>query len=92
MQAVKEAVEFEGVSVIISQELCPLFARRVAPSKKKPFQVRQDKCKMHLDCITKVACPAMFKEDGQVRINANVHRLRPLRAGLSGERHPSGQG
>jgi indolepyruvate ferredoxin oxidoreductase alpha subunit len=72
MQAVKEAVEFEGVSVIISQELCPLFARRVAPSKKKPFQVRQDKCKMHLDCITKVACPAMFKEDGQVRINQQM--------------------
>ncbi|MCB2226612.1 MAG: indolepyruvate ferredoxin oxidoreductase subunit alpha [Desulfarculaceae bacterium] len=68
-KAIEEAVAHEGVSVIISKELCPLFARRVAPSSKKSFQVNPDKCKGHMDCIKKVACPAMFVEDGQARIN-----------------------
>jgi indolepyruvate ferredoxin oxidoreductase alpha subunit len=67
--AVKEAVEYEGVSVIISQELCPLYAKRVAPINKKPFQVNQSKCKKHLDCLNKVACPAMFKDGDEIRIN-----------------------
>ena len=69
IKAVKEAVEYEGVSVIISRELCPLFARRVAPKTKKPFQVDPAKCKGHLDCIKKVACPAMFLENGRAKIN-----------------------
>jgi indolepyruvate ferredoxin oxidoreductase alpha subunit len=68
-KAVEEAVAFEGVSVIISKELCPLFARRVAPSSKKPFQVNESKCKRHMDCINKVACPAMYVEGGQTKIN-----------------------
>ncbi|MFZ5587246.1 MAG: indolepyruvate ferredoxin oxidoreductase subunit alpha [Thermodesulfobacteriota bacterium] len=69
IEAIKAAVEFEGVSVVISQELCPLFARRVAPKTKKPFEVRLDKCKGHLDCVKKVACPAMYVEEGKARIN-----------------------
>ncbi len=69
VEAIKAAVEYEGVSVVISQELCPLFARRVAPKSRKPFEVRLDKCQGHLDCVKKVACPAMFVEDGKARIN-----------------------
>ncbi|MCF8042554.1 MAG: indolepyruvate ferredoxin oxidoreductase subunit alpha [Desulfarculaceae bacterium] len=68
-KAIEEAIAFEGVSVVISQELCPLFARRVAPPTKRVFQVVEEKCKGHLDCIKKVACPAMFVENGQARIN-----------------------
>jgi indolepyruvate ferredoxin oxidoreductase, alpha subunit len=68
-KAIKAAVEFEGVSVVISQELCPLFEKRVAPRSRKPFAVNEKKCKGHLDCINKIACPAMFVEDGQARIN-----------------------
>jgi indolepyruvate ferredoxin oxidoreductase alpha subunit len=67
--AIKEAVAFEGVSVVISKELCPLFARRVAPKTRKPFQVSEAKCKGHLDCIKKVACPAMFLDNGKAKIN-----------------------
>jgi indolepyruvate ferredoxin oxidoreductase alpha subunit len=69
IQAVKKAVEFQGVSVVISEELCPLYAKRVAPKSKKPFRVSQKKCKKHMDCIQKVACPAMYVVDGQVQIN-----------------------
>ncbi|MFH2128157.1 MAG: thiamine pyrophosphate-dependent enzyme, partial [Pseudomonadota bacterium] len=68
-KAIEEAIAYQGVSVVISQELCPLFARRVAPTAKRVFQVVEDKCKGHLDCIKKVACPAMFVENGQAKIN-----------------------
>jgi indolepyruvate ferredoxin oxidoreductase alpha subunit len=71
IQAIREAVEFGGVSVVISKELCPLFARRVAPRTRKPFQVNPDKCRDHMDCIQKVACPAMFLENGRARINTS---------------------
>jgi len=70
IKAIKEAVDYKGVSVVISKELCPLFARRVAPQTKKPFQVNQAKCTNHLDCIKKVACPAMYLDDeGRAQIN-----------------------
>ena len=69
VEAIKAAVDYQGVSVIISQELCPLYARRVSPKARKSFEVRLDKCKGHLDCVKKVACPAMFVEDGKARIN-----------------------
>ena len=69
MAAIKQTVEQKGVKVIISKELCPLFARRVAPRTRKPFQVDPNLCKDHMDCINTVACPAMYKEEGRVRIN-----------------------
>ena len=71
VKAVREAVDHKGVSVIISQELCVLYAKRVAPRTRKPLQVNLDKCKGHLDCVKKVACPAMFVLDGKARINTD---------------------
>ncbi len=71
-KAIKAAVDFEGVSVIISQELCPLYEKRVAPRSRKPFAIRENKCKGHMDCINKIACPAMFVEAGQARINTQA--------------------
>lgn len=70
VEAIRAAVEHKGVSVIISQELCPLYARKVEPRGRKPFMVNLDKCTGHLDCINKVACPAMYVQEGKARINA----------------------
>ncbi|KIX14878.1 indolepyruvate ferredoxin oxidoreductase subunit alpha [Dethiosulfatarculus sandiegensis] len=70
IKAIEEAVNHEGVSVVISKELCPLFAKRVVPRTRKPFEVKVDKCKGHMDCINKIACPAMYVEKGQAKINA----------------------
>ena len=36
MEAVKKSLAFDGVSVIISQEICPLYAKRVKPPSKSP--------------------------------------------------------
>jgi len=73
IEAAKASKEFDGISVIISQELCPLFARIVKKAKKaRPFYVDQDKCKLHRDCINLLACPAMYIADGKTMINESL--------------------
>ncbi len=73
IEAVKATMEYDGISVIISKELCPLFAKATGQFKKtKPFYVNQNKCKNHRDCINLLACPAMFLEGEQVEIDQNL--------------------
>lgn len=71
IEAIKEAVNFKGVSVIISQETCALYARTLKLPKKKPFRVG-DKCKNHKDCISSLACPAFYIWEDRVKIDANL--------------------
>jgi len=73
VEAAQASKEFDGISVIISQELCPLFARAVKKAGKvRPFYVNQDKCRQHRDCINLLACPAMYIADGKTMINENL--------------------
>ena len=72
MAAVKKSLEFDGVSVIISKEICPLYAKRVAPSKAKTFMVNEERCKNHRDCVNLFACPAFYVEENRVKINENL--------------------
>jgi indolepyruvate ferredoxin oxidoreductase alpha subunit len=52
IEAAQASKDFDGISVIISKEICPLYARSIKKAKKvRPFYVNQDKCKQHLDCI-----------------------------------------
>jgi len=70
MEAVKAAMEYDGLSVIISRELCPLFAKATGQGRKaRAFYVNHDKCKNHRDCINKLACPAMYLDGEQVEVN-----------------------
>ena len=57
--AIKEAVNYEGVSVVISQEICTLYAKGLKQLKARPFYV-SDKCKDHKVCITSLGCPAFY--------------------------------
>jgi len=71
--AAQASKDFDGISVIISKELCPLFARIVQKAKKtRPFSVNQDKCKKHMDCINLLGCPAMYIDNGKTMINENL--------------------
>jgi indolepyruvate ferredoxin oxidoreductase alpha subunit len=73
VKAAQASREFDGISVIISQELCPLFARAVKKAREvRPFYVNQDKCRQHRDCINLLACPAMYIADGKTMINENL--------------------
>jgi indolepyruvate ferredoxin oxidoreductase alpha subunit len=73
IESLKESLEYDGISVVISKEYCPLFARGIGKARKaKPFTVNHDKCKNHRDCIKKLACPAMYLEGDLVYINKNL--------------------
>jgi indolepyruvate ferredoxin oxidoreductase alpha subunit len=69
--AIREALEFKGVSVVISQEMCTLYARGLNKLKPRSFQV-SDRCKNHRDCLNTIACPAFFLEGDQVNIDPDV--------------------
>jgi len=66
--AVKEALNYQGVSVVISQEPCTLYAKALKKLRGKPFFVGQ-KCKNHKDCINELACPAFFIQNNRVKID-----------------------
>jgi indolepyruvate ferredoxin oxidoreductase alpha subunit len=69
--AVKEAIEYEGISVIISEEMCTLYAKGLKKLKIRAFTIT-DKCTNHRDCINEIACPAFFLEGERVKIDANA--------------------
>lgn len=73
MEAVQKAMDYQGVSVIISKEICPLYAKKVAPpTKTRTFMISESRCKNHRDCVNLFACPAFYVEENQVRINENL--------------------
>ncbi len=67
-KTIKEAVDFNGVSVVIAKEKCTLYAKSLKQLTDKKFQVDPEKCKNHRDCIDTIACPAFTVENGRVRI------------------------
>ncbi len=71
IEAIKEAVAYEGVSVVISKEICTLYAKSLKQLKVRPFQVT-DKCKDHKDCITSLGCPAFYIEAERVKIEPDL--------------------
>jgi indolepyruvate ferredoxin oxidoreductase alpha subunit len=70
--AVEAALAFDGVSVIISREPCPLHVGRLKKKKAPVFTVDQEKCKLHKNCLTEYACPAFYLDDGTVNINPEL--------------------
>jgi indolepyruvate ferredoxin oxidoreductase alpha subunit len=69
--AIKEALNYQGVSVVIAQEMCTLYARGLKLLKQRAFYV-SDKCKNHKDCINQLACPAFYLENDQAKIDADM--------------------
>jgi indolepyruvate ferredoxin oxidoreductase, alpha subunit len=69
--AIREAVEFEGVSVVIAKEKCMLYAKALQQLRGKPFQV-SDRCRNHRDCISDLGCPAFYIKDDRVHIDADI--------------------
>jgi len=65
IETFKEALQFNGVSVVISQEPCTLINKK---RKKRAFQVT-DRCKNHRICISELACPAFYIDNNRVQIN-----------------------
>jgi len=71
IKAVKEALDYKGVSVIISEEICTLYAKGLKTLKARPFHIT-DKCKNHKTCINELACPAFILENDRVLIDPDL--------------------
>jgi len=71
IEAVKDALNFKGVSVIISEEICTLYAKGLKTLKVRPFHITS-KCKNHKTCINELACPAFFLEGDRVHIDPDL--------------------
>jgi indolepyruvate ferredoxin oxidoreductase alpha subunit len=71
IDAIKESINYKGVSVIISEEICALYANALKLPKHKPFSIT-DKCKNHRTCMDSLACPAFYIWNDRVKIDANL--------------------
>jgi len=71
IEAIKEAISFKGVSVIISEEPCALYAQALKLPRMRPFEVTA-KCQNHRDCMNHLACPAFYVWNERIKIDANL--------------------
>ena len=71
VEAIKEALAFKGVSVIISQQICMLYAKSLKVLNPRPFTI-SDKCMNHRDCINDIACPSFYIKEDRVHIDSDT--------------------
>ena len=73
IEAIKATKAYDGISVIISEEMCALFGKATKQIKKaRPFYINHEKCKNHQICVQKLACPAMYLDGDRVEINKDL--------------------
>ncbi len=68
IEAVKKALEHKGVSVVISREMCTLYAKGLKLQSSRRYMV-SSKCRNHRDCIYQLGCPAFYISEGKTRID-----------------------
>ena len=66
--ALKEALRFDGPSVVIARRPCVLIRRDAV---REPLEVVQEACRVCRSCL-KAGCPAMELRDGKVRIDSRL--------------------
>ena len=67
----KEALEFNGVAVVISRYPCMLIKR--GRKSDLSLEVKQDKCDSCAKCVTEFACTAIYTdEDGSIHIDPQI--------------------
>jgi len=65
-EAMRDAVEFDGVAVVISKQPCPLELKKRRMLEAKVCAVDQSKCIRCYTCLKTVACPALTKKGDAV--------------------------
>lgn len=66
-QVMKEAIEFDGVAVVIARQPCPLELKKMKKLVPRMCTVDQSKCTSCYTCLRTVACPALVLKDGAVQ-------------------------
>jgi len=70
-KVMKDALDFDGVAVIISKCPCPLELKKQKQLVIRAVNVDQDKCIKCYNCVRTIACPALFKKDGAISTDPN---------------------
>ena len=65
-KVMKDALEFDGVAVVISECPCPLELKRDKTLVIRECHVNQSKCIHCHTCVKTIACPALVKKDKDV--------------------------
>jgi len=65
----KEALNYDGVSVIIAKYPCNLINKRQIRERKYQIVVDNDKCVHCNICVDKLACPSINEIDGKITID-----------------------
>ncbi len=68
IEAVRKAIESPGISVVISKEMCTLYAKGLNLQRGVRYRV-SSRCGNHRDCIDRLGCPAFYLEKGRVQID-----------------------
>ncbi len=69
VKTMKEAIDFDGVAVVISKCPCPLLLKKEKRLVKKTCTVDQDKCLRCYTCVRMIACPALIKKGENVMVD-----------------------
>lgn len=65
-EVMKEAIAFDGVAVVITEQPCPLELKKRKMLVPRMCTVDQSACIQCYTCLRTVACPALIKKDGIV--------------------------
>ena len=71
VKVMKEAIDFDGVAVVISKCPCPLLLKKEKRLEKKVCVVNQDECISCFTCVRMIACPALIKKGEKVEVDPN---------------------
>ncbi len=72
--AVSSALRYEGISVVIAKRECAILRDNRMRREKtwKTFEIDQDKCTKCMRCVTTFSCPAIYMDEGSVKINPTL--------------------
>ncbi len=72
--AVSSALRYNGISVVIARRECAILRdnKMRKAGKWETFEIDQGKCTKCMRCVTTFSCPALYIEDGSVRINPTL--------------------
>ena len=65
-EVMREAIEYDGVAVVISKQACPLELKKRRMLAAKTCEVDQELCIQCFNCLRTIACPALIKRNGLV--------------------------
>lgn len=66
-RVMKEAVEYDGVAVVIARRPCPLELKKMKKLEQRMCTVDQSRCTSCFTCLRTVACPALVLRGGSVQ-------------------------